>query len=198
MYAHICNIPHAQLADRVRSPVQCILSVSQPCSKCCFVLTLYTDRPRRIYNPDRVSHTGSFVFCGIPGGSVSYFHERKHPCYYSDMFAGALTQLYVSTKRLLGNVHGHELMPALSSNVRVSLNHTVTSLICLSYAQYAASAWISSNTEGSYKRSAALGIIIGWRVHHLMLDHALMWCSVSRGNLNGAVTSNVVSHPVCY
>ncbi|KAI0348409.1 MFS general substrate transporter [Trametopsis cervina] len=34
-------------------------------------------------------------------------------------------------------------------------------------------AWLSSNVEGSYKRSATLGIAIGW------------------GNLNGAVTSNV-------
>ena len=36
------------------------------------------------------------------------------------------------------------------------------------------SAWVSSNVEGSYKRSAVLGMAIGW------------------GNLNGAVTSNVV------
>jgi len=36
-------------------------------------------------------------------------------------------------------------------------------------------AWVSANTEGSYKRSAVLGLAIGW------------------GNLNGAVTSNVVS-----
>ena len=36
------------------------------------------------------------------------------------------------------------------------------------------SAWVSSNVEGSYKRSATLGMAIGW------------------GNLNGAVTSNVV------
>lgn len=36
------------------------------------------------------------------------------------------------------------------------------------------SAWLSSNIEGSYKRSATLGMAIGW------------------GNLNGAVTSNVV------
>ncbi|THH06942.1 hypothetical protein EW145_g3739 [Phellinidium pouzarii] len=35
------------------------------------------------------------------------------------------------------------------------------------------SAWVSANTEGSYKRSAVLGMAIGW------------------GNLNGAVTSNV-------
>ncbi|KAI0080273.1 MFS general substrate transporter [Panus rudis PR-1116 ss-1] len=34
-------------------------------------------------------------------------------------------------------------------------------------------AWVSSNVEGSYKRSATLGMAIGW------------------GNLNGAVTSNV-------
>ncbi|KAM5533070.1 hypothetical protein V8D89_013213, partial [Ganoderma adspersum] len=34
-------------------------------------------------------------------------------------------------------------------------------------------AWVSSNVEGSYKRSAVLGMAIGW------------------GNLNGAVTSNV-------
>jgi len=34
-------------------------------------------------------------------------------------------------------------------------------------------AWVSANTEGSYKRSAVLGLAIGW------------------GNLNGAVTSNV-------
>ncbi|CDO73521.1 hypothetical protein BN946_scf185013.g156 [Trametes cinnabarina] len=34
-------------------------------------------------------------------------------------------------------------------------------------------AWISSNIEGSYKRSVAIGMIIGW------------------GNLNGAVSSNV-------
>lgn len=34
---------------------------------------------------------------------------------------------------------------------------------------------MSSNVEGSYKRSATLGMAIGW------------------GNLNGAVTSNVVS-----
>ncbi|KAH9947914.1 MFS general substrate transporter [Amylocystis lapponica] len=37
----------------------------------------------------------------------------------------------------------------------------------------AASAWVSSNVEGSYKRSATLGMAIGW------------------GNLNGAVSSNV-------
>ncbi|THG94934.1 hypothetical protein EW026_g6627 [Hermanssonia centrifuga] len=34
-------------------------------------------------------------------------------------------------------------------------------------------AWVSSNVEGSYKRSATLGMAIGW------------------GNLNGAITSNV-------
>ena len=36
-------------------------------------------------------------------------------------------------------------------------------------------AWVAGNVEGSYKRSATLGMAIGW------------------GNLNGAVTSNVVS-----
>ena len=39
------------------------------------------------------------------------------------------------------------------------------------------SAWVSANVEGSYKRSAVLGMAIGW------------------GNLNGAVTSNVVRLP---
>ena len=37
-------------------------------------------------------------------------------------------------------------------------------------------AWVSANVEGSYKRSAVLGMAIGW------------------GNLNGAVTSNVVRY----
>ncbi|KAH9944122.1 MFS general substrate transporter [Epithele typhae] len=53
-------------------------------------------------------------------------------------------------------------------------------LICSSnpslsyFAVYLAiSAWVSANVEGSYKRSAVLGMAIGW------------------GNLNGAVTSNV-------
>lgn len=58
-------------------------------------------------------------------------------------------------------------------------------------------AWVSSNTEGSYKRSAVLGILIGWLVNissipfHSTLNHFI------RGNLNGAVTSNVASTIPC-
>lgn len=37
------------------------------------------------------------------------------------------------------------------------------------------SAWVAGNVEGAYKRSVTLGMAIGW------------------GNINGAVTSNIVS-----
>ncbi|KAI0814876.1 MFS general substrate transporter [Irpex lacteus] len=54
-----------------------------------------------------------------------------------------------------------------------SLSYFATYLAASAIYPTIREAWVSSNVEGSYKRSATLGMAIGW------------------GNLNGAVTSNV-------
>lgn len=53
---------------------------------------------------------------------------------------------------------------------------------------------MSANTEGSYKRSAVLGMAIGWFVYTASTTRSSTFTCrwYIRGNLNGAVTSNVV------
>lgn len=53
------------------------------------------------------------------------------------------------------------------------------------------SAWVSNNVEGSYKRSVSLAMTIGLCVSFLWPTTPKLTISES-GNLNGAVSSNVV------
>jgi hypothetical protein len=54
------------------------------------------------------------------------------------------------------------------------------------------SAWVSNNVEGSYKRSVSLAMMISLCVIYPLLVSALNDLTLRSGNINGAVSSNIV------
>jgi hypothetical protein len=60
------------------------------------------------------------------------------------------------------------------------------------------SAWIANNFEGSYKRGVSLAMAISMYALSYLLPWVFEQYVWTRGNLNGAVSSNVVRLPLYF
>ena len=95
------------------------------------------------------------------------------PCIPNRVNEPTCSAIYPTIRTPFSSVASQFLIPMVPLNSQLSVGrvpHNASSCV-----ERFNSAWVASNVEGSYKRSVTLGIAIGF------------------GNLNGAVTANIVS-----